>query len=152
THLATHDTGSSGSSNANYRMANGALDVRLRRQTPVSVKPPRLRLSANGSAVRKVGSARLSAHAQQPSSSFGSSRSPSLSKVASAGLSRSCDNVRTSVFSTATSYDSGSNSSLRPLIHHQRHNLKNRFQLLKTLGEGTYGKVKLAADKTSGEQ
>ncbi|BFZ10537.1 hypothetical protein BsWGS_13576 [Bradybaena similaris] len=39
----------------------------------------------------------------------------------------------------------------KPLIHHQRHNLKNKFQVLSTLGEGTYGKVKLAIDKGTGE-
>ena len=50
---------------------------------------------------------------------------------------------------TGTSNQEGN----RPLrIHHQRHNLKNRFLLEKTLGEGTYGKVKLASDKTTGEQ
>ncbi|XP_076447696.1 uncharacterized protein LOC143284666 [Babylonia areolata] len=40
----------------------------------------------------------------------------------------------------------------RALIHPQRHNLKNRFELLRTLGEGTYGKVKLACEKATGEQ
>lgn len=39
----------------------------------------------------------------------------------------------------------------KALIHPQRHNLKNRFELLRTLGEGTYGKVKLAFEKSSGE-
>jgi hypothetical protein len=33
-----------------------------------------------------------------------------------------------------------------------KHNLKNRFELKKTLGEGTYGKVKLAIERTTGEQ
>ncbi|CAG5125138.1 unnamed protein product, partial [Candidula unifasciata] len=37
------------------------------------------------------------------------------------------------------------------LIHNQRHSLKNKFQVLNTLGEGTYGKVKLAIDKGTGE-
>ena len=40
----------------------------------------------------------------------------------------------------------------KALIHPQRHNLKNRFELIRTLGEGTYGKVKLACEKTTGEQ
>ena len=40
----------------------------------------------------------------------------------------------------------------KPLIHPQRHNLKNRFELIRTLGEGTYGKVKLACEKSTGEQ
>ncbi|KAK3608352.1 hypothetical protein CHS0354_030809 [Potamilus streckersoni] len=39
-----------------------------------------------------------------------------------------------------------------PIIHAHRHNLKNRFELVKTLGEGTYGKVKLAVDRTVGEE
>ncbi|KAK3792453.1 hypothetical protein RRG08_049152 [Elysia crispata] len=221
-HLATNDKDRSGNTTS---MANGGVDVRLRRQTPVSVKPPRLRLSATSSAIRKVSTSRLSAQTQQPSSpnenrpkssgdsysanaisgrcqngaanivprssrsssvsklsassscgrrikgrsragitastftptgsngepvsSFSSSHSASLSKVATFGLSRSCDNVGAAVFSTAT-FENG--NSGRPLIHHQRHNLKNRFQLVRTIGEGTYGKVKLAADKSSGEQ
>lgn len=39
-----------------------------------------------------------------------------------------------------------------PVIHSHRHNLKNRFELRKTLGQGTYGKVKLAIEKTTGKQ
>ena len=34
--------------------------------------------------------------------------------------------------------------------HHHRHNLRNRFQLVKTLGQGTYGKVKLAVERSTG--
>lgn len=41
---------------------------------------------------------------------------------------------------------------LRPVIHGHRHNLKNRFELKRTLGEGTYGKVKLAVERSSGQQ
>ncbi|XP_045164782.2 NUAK family SNF1-like kinase 1 [Mercenaria mercenaria] len=37
-------------------------------------------------------------------------------------------------------------------VHGHKHNLKNRFELKKTLGEGTYGKVKLALERTTGEQ
>ena len=33
---------------------------------------------------------------------------------------------------------------------HRRHNLKERFEILKTLGQGTYGKVKLAIEKATG--
>ncbi|XP_046340332.2 NUAK family SNF1-like kinase 1 [Haliotis rufescens] len=41
----------------------------------------------------------------------------------------------------------------RPLsVHHSRHNLKHRFELVKTLGEGTYGKVKLGIERNTGEQ
>ncbi|KAK7486731.1 hypothetical protein BaRGS_00022015 [Batillaria attramentaria] len=40
----------------------------------------------------------------------------------------------------------------KALIHPHRHNLKNRFELSRTLGEGTYGKVKLAVEKSTGEQ
>ena len=32
---------------------------------------------------------------------------------------------------------------------HRRHNLKERFEIVKTLGQGTYGKVKLAVEKSS---
>ena len=35
---------------------------------------------------------------------------------------------------------------------HRRHNLKERFEILKTLGQGTYGKVKLSVEKESGIQ
>ncbi|WAR25016.1 NUAK1-like protein [Mya arenaria] len=45
---------------------------------------------------------------------------------------------------------SGRKSPLK--VHGHRHNLKNRFELKKTLGEGTYGKVKLAVEKTTGQQ
>ncbi|KAK7102743.1 serine/threonine-protein kinase par-1-like [Littorina saxatilis] len=38
------------------------------------------------------------------------------------------------------------------LIQPQRHNLKNRFELLRTLGEGSYGKVKLACERVTGHQ
>lgn len=43
-------------------------------------------------------------------------------------------------------------SSLGPVIHGHRHNLKHRFELKRTLGEGTYGKVKLAVERSSGQQ
>ncbi|KAL4226645.1 NUAK SNF1-like kinase 1 [Mactra antiquata] len=38
------------------------------------------------------------------------------------------------------------------LLPEHKHNLKNRFELKKTLGEGTYGKVKLAVERSSGKQ
>lgn len=39
-----------------------------------------------------------------------------------------------------------------PIVHNHRHNLRHRFELVKTLGEGTYGKVKLAIDKLTQQQ
>lgn len=42
--------------------------------------------------------------------------------------------------------------SVGPVIHSHRHNLRNRFELVKTLGEGTYGKVKLAVEKATNEK
>jgi len=39
-----------------------------------------------------------------------------------------------------------------PVLHSHRHNLRNRFELVKTLGEGMYGKVKLATEKATREQ
>jgi len=33
-----------------------------------------------------------------------------------------------------------------------RHNLRNRFELIRTLGEGTYGKVKLAVERNTKEK
>lgn len=39
-----------------------------------------------------------------------------------------------------------------PIHIAHKHNLKHRFELIKTLGEGSYGKVKLAVEKTSREQ
>lgn len=50
--------------------------------------------------------------------------------------------------------DTGGNpkSGGKALIHPQRYNLKHRFELMRTLGEGTYGKVKLALEKATGEQ
>ncbi|XP_075039618.1 NUAK family SNF1-like kinase 1 [Mixophyes fleayi] len=34
--------------------------------------------------------------------------------------------------------------------HHHKHSIKHRYQLLESLGRGTYGKVKKAMDKTTG--
>jgi len=39
-----------------------------------------------------------------------------------------------------------------PVYHGHKHNLKNRFELKKTLGKGTYGKVKLAVEGATGKQ
>lgn len=39
-----------------------------------------------------------------------------------------------------------------PVLLGHKHNLKNRFELKRTLGEGTYGKVKLAEERSTGEQ
>ena len=33
-----------------------------------------------------------------------------------------------------------------------RYNLKHRFEIVKSLGSGTYGKVKLAIDKKTGQK
>ena len=38
------------------------------------------------------------------------------------------------------------------IVHGHRHNLKNRLELIRTLGEGTYGKVKLAVERSTCEQ
>lgn len=35
--------------------------------------------------------------------------------------------------------------------HHHRHNVKSRYEFIKTLGKGTYGKVKLARHKESNQ-
>lgn len=42
-----------------------------------------------------------------------------------------------------------SNSSVKK--HHHKHNLKHRYELLETLGKGTYGKVKKAIERQSGK-
>lgn len=47
--------------------------------------------------------------------------------------------------------EGGSGEGPKPILYSHRHNLKSRFELLKTLGEGSYGKVKLAKEKTTGE-
>jgi len=46
----------------------------------------------------------------------------------------------------------GRESPLALKVHGHRHNLKNRFELKRTLGEGTYGKVKLAVERSTGRQ
>ncbi|GFN90896.1 nuak family snf1-like kinase 1 [Plakobranchus ocellatus] len=229
-HLHGEECPANNDSGKTKNMANCGLDIRLRRQAPVSIKPPRLRLAASSNGSSKGSTSRLSSlHTRQTSSpqrmqlndsnkkgkenpsdlpakkspvdshvehhgsnsvsklsgsssvgrrfksrsragvtsttfsatatassterslSIGSNNHASLSASVTKGLSRSCENVGISTFSTVRYDVSSSSNSGRPLIHHQRHNLKNRFQLLKTLGEGTYGKVKLAVDKTSGE-
>lgn len=40
----------------------------------------------------------------------------------------------------------------KPVVQIRKHNLRQRFTLIKTLGEGTYGKVKLAKDRNTGEE
>ena len=143
--------------------------VGLKRQPPVSsrppTRPPKLKLGVSGS--RNL---QLQKHLKSltnpavengnprftpADSSYGSSVS---SRGGLLGTTSKVDKDRSRHFAPSgqlkrrsLSVDSSLNSS-RLLIHHQRHNLKNRFQLLRTLGEGTYGKVKLAADRTSGEE
>lgn len=36
--------------------------------------------------------------------------------------------------------------------HHHKHNLKHRYELLETLGRGTYGKVKRAVERQTGRE
>lgn len=43
-------------------------------------------------------------------------------------------------------------SSNRPVIHTHRHNLRHRFEMKDTIGEGTYGKVKMAIERATGEK
>ncbi|BFZ08360.1 hypothetical protein BsWGS_11399 [Bradybaena similaris] len=121
------------------KMSNAALDVRLRRQMPVTAKPPRLRLGIRSSLQSKCLQQDISAnHAPSiPADRF------SMSCLES----KSCHNQTVANNEIRKKVTNG----IRPIIHHQRHNLKNRFLLIKTLGEGTYGKVKLASDKATGE-
>ena len=46
----------------------------------------------------------------------------------------------------------GSNDTLSRSINNQRETLHSRFDFIKVLGKGTYGKVKLANDKRTGRQ
>lgn len=43
-----------------------------------------------------------------------------------------------------------SNSGVKK--HHHKHNLKHRYELLETLGRGTYGKVRKAIERHSGRE
>lgn len=49
---------------------------------------------------------------------------------------------------TPASSDGRRNSGVKK--HHHKHNLKHRYELLETLGRGTYGKVKKAIERHSG--
>lgn len=131
-------------------MSSAGVDIRLRRQMPVSNKPPRLRLET-----------RISSHQQQSrrqhqhdTNSLPVNFRNAVHETLGTGASASCHDTKNCY---VQSTDAGrnikrtTNNGSRPLIHHQRQNLKNRFHLLKTLGEGTYGKVKLAVDKGTGE-
>lgn len=51
---------------------------------------------------------------------------------------------------TPTSGDGRRNSGVKK--HHHKHNLKHRYELLETLGRGTYGKVKKAIERHSGRE
>lgn len=51
---------------------------------------------------------------------------------------------------TPTSSDGRRNSGVKK--HHHKHNLKHRYELLETLGRGTYGKVKKAIERHSGRE
>ncbi|CAG5117938.1 unnamed protein product, partial [Candidula unifasciata] len=121
-------------------MSNAALDVRLRRQMPVTAKPPRLRLGIRSSLQSKCLQQDISLnHASPVASADRFSTGLFQRKGALVMPGDSTDNRRRI------------SNGIRPLIHHQRQNLKNRFLLVKTLGEGAYGKVKLATDKATGE-
>lgn len=127
------------SDESSTKMSNAALDVRLRRQIPVTAKPPRLRLGIRSSLQSKCLQQDISAN-----------HAPS---VAADRFSMSCFERKSCHNQTDGHNEIGKKvtNGIRPIIHHQRHNLKNRFLLIKTLGEGTYGKVKLASDKATGE-
>lgn len=51
---------------------------------------------------------------------------------------------------TPASGDGRRNSGVKK--HHHKHNLKHRYELLETLGRGTYGKVKKAIERHSGRE
>ncbi|XP_055365684.1 NUAK family SNF1-like kinase 1 isoform X2 [Betta splendens] len=51
---------------------------------------------------------------------------------------------------TPASSDGRRNSGVKK--HHHKHNLKHRYELLETLGRGTYGKVKKAIERHSGRE
>lgn len=51
---------------------------------------------------------------------------------------------------TPASGDGRRNSGVKK--HHHKHNLKHRYELLETLGRGTYGKVKKAIERRSGRE
>ncbi|XP_012944310.2 NUAK family SNF1-like kinase 1 [Aplysia californica] len=152
----TGNTGEQLSENNIIAMSGGGLDVRLRRQVPVSSRPPRLRLGTRALSTQQHAKSQSNAKFLKENGPADISQGSAFSVVGSGPVEKSAVNdndMGSSVynqFSARRAVDSGNNN--RPLIHHQRHNLKNRFQLLRTLGEGTYGKVKLASDKTTGEQ
>ena len=56
----------------------------------------------------------------------------------------------TSPEDTPASGDGRRNSGVKK--HHHKHNLKHRYELLETLGRGTYGKVKKAIERHSGRE
>lgn len=56
----------------------------------------------------------------------------------------------TSPEDTPASSDGRRNSGVKK--HHHKHNLKHRYELLETLGRGTYGKVKKAIERHSGRE
>lgn len=51
---------------------------------------------------------------------------------------------------TPANTDGRRNSGVKK--HHHKHNLKHRYELLETLGRGTYGKVKKAIERHSGRE
>uniref|UniRef100_A0A2C9L998 Protein kinase domain-containing protein n=1 Tax=Biomphalaria glabrata TaxID=6526 RepID=A0A2C9L998_BIOGL len=137
-------------------MSGASADIRLRRQVPVTNKPPlKLRLTSRTSTHQQ----QHPTHSRERSSSWHPDTTTTLSVYKSSAASSSKAGAKVALdIGTKTPAQSSvgrSRSDSTPanklVIHHQRQNLKNRFQLQKTLGEGTYGKVKLASDKSTGE-
>uniref|UniRef100_A0A0B6ZQP0 non-specific serine/threonine protein kinase n=1 Tax=Arion vulgaris TaxID=1028688 RepID=A0A0B6ZQP0_9EUPU len=145
------------SNDKSTKMSTVAIDVRLRRQMPVTItaKPPRLRLGFRASSSSQQQQCkRLQKQQDINSCPINCKNAVQESQATASGASVSDHEKKwyqtNSVGNSENPRKVVSNGK-GPIIHHQRQNLKNRFQLLKTLGEGTYGKVKLALDKATGE-
>ncbi|XP_034031970.1 NUAK family SNF1-like kinase 1 [Thalassophryne amazonica] len=74
----------------------------------------------------------------------------SVGKLADSDLCPPPQPVGNSSEESPSSGDGRRNAGVKK--HHHKHNLKHRYELLETLGRGTYGKVKKAIERQSGRE
>ncbi|XP_072276750.1 NUAK family SNF1-like kinase 1 [Pyxicephalus adspersus] len=72
------------------------------------------------------------------------------SKMAKGHLGQRREEERAQAWDRTDPYRTQDSGPVPVKKHHHKHSIKHRYQLLETLGRGTYGKVKKAIDKSTG--